>query len=152
MEAVGIGLTSPFTHYFMSHVSTSRSMPVLVILEAQLLSMERRAALLWRADRAGVLVGLVVPFLSPDDTRLQLRSLTFVATIIRCLPSDLLYASALKSIPKEGDRHQCVGPSRAHHAAPYLVALRCACVQRTGSWLRCSKCPRDVHLWVLWVL
>jgi len=84
----------------------SGSMPVLVILEAQLLSMERRAALLWRADRAGVLVVLVVPYLSPDDTRLQLKSLSFVATIIQCLPSEALFISALKSIPKEGDRHQ----------------------------------------------
>ncbi len=111
------------------------SMPVLVILEAQLLSMERRAALLWRADRAGVLVALVVPYLSPDDTRLQLKSLTFVATIIQCLPSEALFISALKSIPKEGDRHQYVVhragvvPSGLPCTPPTLCVLWCVCVR-----------------------
>jgi hypothetical protein len=92
----------------LTRVDVRISMPVLVILEAQLLSLERRAALLWRADRAGVLVAFVVPHLSPDDTRLQLKSLTFVATIIQCLPSDALFTSALKSVPKEGGLHQYV--------------------------------------------
>ena len=85
------------------------SMPVLLILEGQLLSLERRAALLWRADRAGVLVALVVPFLSPDDTRLQLKSLTFVANMVYCLPNDDLYTGALKSISSDAER-KCVPP------------------------------------------
>ena len=69
---------------------------MLVILDAQLLTLERRAALLWRADRAKVQVVMVVPTLSPDDIRIVVKSLTFVGDVIQCQPSQTLYMQCIK--------------------------------------------------------
>jgi hypothetical protein len=70
--------------------------PILVILDAQLLTLERRAALLWRADRAKVHVIMVVPTLSPDDIRIVMKSLTFVGEVIQCPPTQALYVSCVR--------------------------------------------------------
>ncbi len=82
--------------------------PILVILDAQLLTLERRAALLWRGDRVNVQVVLVVPTLSPDDTRLVVKSLTFVGKVIRCLPTMELYMKCLQSDTRAEDDKRCV--------------------------------------------
>ncbi len=76
------------------------SAPILVIVDAQLLTLERRAALLWRGDAAGVQVVLVMPTLSPDDTRVVVKSLTFVAHVVQCLPTMELYVRCLPSDTK----------------------------------------------------
>ena len=80
----------------VNRVHSGTTLPLLVILDAHLLSLEHRASLLWRADRAGCVVAFAVPYLSPDDTRMRVKSLTFIASIVRCFPTKALYGLVQK--------------------------------------------------------
>lgn len=84
------------TEWFRRQAGPGAVPPILVILDAQLLTLERRAALLWRADRAKVHVIMVVPTLSPDDIRIVMKSLTFVGEVIQCPPTQALYVSCVR--------------------------------------------------------
>ena len=73
--------------------------PVLIITDAHLLSMESRAALLWRGDHAGCTVAFAVPFMSPDDIRVSVKGRMFIASVVDCLPSIELYRAACTEVP-----------------------------------------------------